>query len=131
MSPWAVVGNILWLVLGPGIAWFVFWCLSGLILALTVVGFPFAIASFRIAGFAAFPFGRRLVDARSVGEQRIPGTALGNILWFLLAGFWLVLIHAIVGLAQFITIIGIPFALANWKLAKVSLAPLGKRTTAF
>ena len=54
MSPWAVVGNILWLVLGPGIAWFVFWCLSGLILALTVVGIPFAIASFRIAGFAAF-----------------------------------------------------------------------------
>ena len=127
MSMLAIIGNVIWLVFGPGIAWFVFWSLSGVVLAITVVGLPFAIAAFRIAGFAVFPFGRRLVDAREVGEARIAGKTLANILWFLLAGVWLGLFHVIVGLTQFITIVGIPFALANWKLAKVSLAPLGKR----
>ena len=82
----AFVGNLLWFVFGgffAALEWFV---LGGL-LALTGVGLPFAFASWRIGTFAAFPFGRRLVDARWLGEPRIAGTTLANLLWIVLAGF--------------------------------------------
>ena len=123
----AFVGNVLWFIFGGGIvAWF-FWVLSGILLAVTIVGLPFAIAAFRIAGFAAFPFGRELVDARLVGEERIFGTGLANFLWIILAGVWLAISHALAGVSYCLTIIGIPFGIAHFKLAMVSFAPLGKR----
>ncbi len=128
MGIWALIGNIIWLVFGPGFACFLFWVLAGALLAITVVGLPFSIAAFRIAGFAAFPFGRELVDAETVGDERIIGTGIANILWFILAGLWLAIFHFTVGILYFITIIGIPFGLAHLKLGQVSLAPLGKRT---
>ena len=128
MGIWALLGNIIWLILGPGVACFLFWVVAGALLAITVVGLPFAIAAFRIAGFAAFPFGRQLVDAEEVGDERIFGTGIANILWFILAGIWLAVFHFLVGIFYCITIIGIPFGLAHLKLAQVSLAPLGKRT---
>ena len=124
----AFVGNVLWFVLGGGWLSCIGWALSGVVLAITVVGLPFAVAAFRIAGFAAFPFGRQLVDAELVGEQRIPLTGCVNILWVVLAGVWLAIGHAIAGVGYCITIIGIPFGLAHFKLAQVSFAPLGKRT---
>lgn len=127
MGPISLLGNLLWLFLGPGLVCFFFWVIAGSIMALTIVGMPFAIACFRIAGFAALPFGRTLVDAEEVGEQRIFGTTFFAILWMLLAGVWLTLFHLIVGFVFFITIIGIPFALAHFKLAMVSFNPLGKR----
>ncbi len=127
MSMLAIVGNVLWLIFGPGIVCFVFWVLAGGLLAITVVGLPFAVAAFRIARFAALPFGQRLVDARELGHERIAGTSLANALWVVLAGIWLALAHALLTVAYLITIIGIPFALAHWRLAAVSLAPLGKR----
>lgn len=123
----AFVGNVLWFVFGGGIfAWF-FWVVSGILLAVTIVGLPFAVAAFRIAGFAAFPFGKELVDARLVGEERVFGTGLANFLWIILAGLWLAISHALAGISYCLTIIGIPFGIAHFKLAIVSFAPLGKR----
>ena len=127
MGGWAIVGNVIWLVWGSGVACFLFWCLAGILLCLTVVGIPFGIAAFRIALFAILPFGQSLVDAEQLGEQRLAGTGLANLLWFLLAGIWLALLHGLWGLLHCLTIIGIPFGLAHFKLAGVSLAPLGKR----
>ena len=122
-----LLGNILWFVFGGGIIAGLSWLLWGVVLALTVVGIPFAFAAFRIAGFAFWPFGRELVDARSVGEERIVGTGLMNLLWIVLAGIWLAIAHVISGVVLCLTLIGIPFGLAHFKLARVSFAPLGKR----
>ncbi len=122
-----LLGNILWFVFGGGFFASLWWLLVALLLAITVVGIPFAAAAFRIAGFAAFPFGRELVDARSVGEERIVGTGLMNLLWIVLAGIWLTIAHVISGVVLCLTLIGIPFGLAHFKLARVSFAPLGKR----
>lgn len=120
--------NGLWFVLGGGVLSALLWLLAGCLLALTVVGIPFAVASFRIARFAAFPFGRRLVDAEAVGETQLPGTLLANILWVLLAGLWLAISHALAGVAYCVSIVGIPFGFAHFRLALVCFAPLGKRT---
>ena len=121
------VGNLLWFILGGGVISCVLWFLLGLLLCVTVVGIPFGFAAFRIARFAAFPFGKELIDSRLVGEGRITGTALANILWIVLAGLWLAISHALTGVAMCLTIIGIPFGLAHFKLASVCFAPLGKR----
>jgi uncharacterized membrane protein YccF (DUF307 family) len=125
-----LIGNILWFVFGGGIfSWFL-WMLAGVVLALTIVGLPFSFAAFRIARFAAFPFGRQLVDVRDVGELQIAGTGIGNLLWVLFAGLWLFISHVVCGVACFLTLIGIPFGLAHFKLAMVCFAPLGKRSIA-
>ncbi len=123
----ALIGNLLWLIFGGGIPGFLGWILCGVILCITVIGIPFGIASFRIAIFVLWPFGQELVDAELLGERRITGTGLANILWIILAGIWLALLHALVGLLMCITIIGIPFGLANFKIASAALAPMGKR----
>jgi uncharacterized membrane protein YccF (DUF307 family) len=115
-----LLGNLRWFVFGGGFAAWLAWLLVSLVLAVTVVGMPFAIAAFRIAGFAAFPFGKDLVDARIVGETRLVGTGLANLLWMIFAGIWLTVGHALAGLAYCLTIIGIPFGLAHFKLATVS-----------
>ena len=125
-----LLGNLLWFIFGGGFVAWLAWLLTGLLLAVTVVGFPFAVAAWRIAGFAAFPFGKDLVDNRIVGSTRIPGTGLANLLWILFAGIWLTIGHALAGLSYCLTIIGIPFGLAHFKLASISFAPLGKRVMA-
>ena len=76
-----LIGNILWFIFGGGIVACLAWLLLGLLLCCTVVGIPFGIAAFRIARFAAFPFGKELIDAKLVGEKRIIGTGLANFLW--------------------------------------------------
>ena len=125
-----LLGNILWFLFGGGLPLSLAWLAVGVVMALTVVGFPFAVAAWRIAGFAAFPFGRDLVDARLVGGTRIPFTGLVNFLWIILAGIWLTIGHLFLGVAYCLTIIGIPFGLAHFKLAGVSFAPLGKKVVA-
>jgi uncharacterized membrane protein YccF (DUF307 family) len=105
----------LWMALGYGVA--------GVVLGITIIGIPFAIASFRMANFALWPFGRRLVDEPTAGAM----STIGNIIWLLLAGWWLALGHILTGIALCITIIGIPLGVANFKLVPVSLLPLGKR----
>jgi uncharacterized membrane protein YccF (DUF307 family) len=120
------VGNLLWFVLGFGWFFALGWFIWGAILCLTVIGLPFGIASFRIAPFAALPFGRQLVDARMMGGDRIAGTGIAQAVWVVLAGFWLALGHAFYGVLCCITVIGIPFGMAHFKIAQIAFAPLGK-----
>ncbi|MDY0374837.1 MAG: YccF domain-containing protein [Desulfobacterium sp.] len=119
--------NILWFIFGGGFIAWLSWLLLGGLLFITVAGIPFAYAAFRIAGFAAFPFGKELVDVRILGEQRIVGTSLANFLWIILAGIWLAISHILAGISLCLTIIGIPFGFAHFKLAGVCFAPLGKK----
>ncbi|MBC7842179.1 MAG: YccF domain-containing protein [Gemmatimonadaceae bacterium] len=119
--------NLLWFVIGGGFVAGLAWLALGCLLALTIVGMPFAIAAFRIAGFAAWPFGRTLVDLRDLGERPIVGTDVANVLWVIVAGIWLWISHVVAGIAYCCTIIGIPFGFAHFRLAAVSFAPLGKR----
>lgn len=118
--------NLVWFVCGGFLSW-IGWMAAGVLLACTVIGLPWAFAAFRIAPFAAWPFGRTLVDARAVGEDRVTGTGVANVLWIVFAGLWLSLGHILAGAALCLTIIGIPFGLAHFKIAQVSWAPLGKR----
>jgi uncharacterized membrane protein YccF (DUF307 family) len=117
-----LIVNLVWFVL-HGWLLALAYLLAGLIACLLVVTIPFGIACFRLAGFAALPFGRTTVSAPGSGV----GSALGNVLWFLLIGWWLSLLHVLAGIAYCVTIIGIPFGLALFKLALVGLFPLGKR----
>lgn len=124
----ALIGNILWFIFGGGFFAAILWYLFGIIMFITIIGYPFAKAAFRIAGFAAFPFGRDLIDGRLLGEKRITGTGFVNFLWIILAGLWLAISHIFAGIALLTTIIGIPFGLAHFKLAVICFAPLGRRT---
>ncbi|HYW51008.1 MAG TPA: YccF domain-containing protein [Gemmatimonadaceae bacterium] len=118
--------NVLWFICGGFLAG-LGWLFTGLILACTIIGLPFAVAAWRIAGFAAWPFGRTLVDVRELGETPIVGTGVANVLWVIFAGIWLAIGHVTAGVGLCMTIIGIPFGLAHFRLAAVSFAPLGKR----
>jgi uncharacterized membrane protein YccF (DUF307 family) len=123
-------GNLLWFILGGGLFACLGWFLLGLLLCCTVIGIPFGMAAFRIAGFVAFPFGRELVDARLLGEKRITGTSFANFLWIILAGLWLAIGHILAGIACFLAfflVFPIFFGIAHFKLAGVCFAPLGKR----
>jgi uncharacterized membrane protein YccF (DUF307 family) len=111
--------NILWFVLGGWISG-TLWLLAGFILACTVVGLPWTPAAFRMASFSYGPFGRVVVQ-RDTGV----GSALLNILWLLLAGWWLALHHIVLAVGLAITIIGIPFAWQHVKLAGLALTPVG------
>jgi len=125
-----LIGNILWFVFGGGVVSWFLWMLAGVVLAITIVGLPFSFAAFRIARFAAFPFGRQLVDVRELGESQIAFTGIANVLWVIFAGLWLFISHVVCGVACCISLVGIPFGLAHFKLAKVCFAPLGKRSVA-
>ncbi|MCF3963048.1 YccF domain-containing protein [Streptomyces fuscigenes] len=113
--------NIIWLVL-CGFWMFLGYLAAGVLLCITVIGIPFGIAAFRIGTYALWPFGRTAIDRQDVGA----GSLVGNVLWVVLAGWWLALGHIFTGIALFVTIIGIPLALANFKLIPLSLMPLGK-----
>jgi uncharacterized membrane protein YccF (DUF307 family) len=114
--------NVVWLVLHGWILALAY-LLAGVVACVLIVTIPFGIASFRLAGFAAWPFGRTTVPTPGAGVA----SALGNVLWFLFAGWWLALLHVAAGIAYCVTIIGIPFGIALFKLALVGLFPLGKR----
>lgn len=113
--------NLIWLVLA-GFWLAVGYVVAGLICCILIITIPFGIASFRIAGYALWPFGRTVVDKRSAGA----GSVLGNVIWVIVAGWWLALGHLASGIALCLTIIGIPLGLANFKLIPISLLPLGK-----
>jgi uncharacterized membrane protein YccF (DUF307 family) len=113
--------NLIWLVLA-GFWLAVGYAIAGLICCVLIVTIPFGIASFRIAGYTLWPFGRTIVDKRSAGA----GAVLGNIIWVIFAGWWLALGHLTTGIALCLTIIGIPLGVANFKLIPISLFPLGK-----
>ncbi|MBC7304611.1 MAG: YccF domain-containing protein [Nocardia sp.] len=112
--------NILWVVLCG------FWMALGYLLAalicfILIVTIPFGIASLRLAGYVLWPFGRTVVDKPSAGA----GSLIGNVIWFVFAGWWLALGHVFTSIALAVTIIGLPFAWANLKLVPLSLFPLG------
>ena len=122
--------NILWFIFGGGFISWLAWLLAGVILAITIVGLPWSAAAFRIAGFSAAPFGRHVVPRQAVTGRHDLGTGpLGlvlNVIWVLLAGWWLAVHHVILGVLLMVTIIGIPFGLQHLKLAMISLAPIGQ-----
>jgi uncharacterized membrane protein YccF (DUF307 family) len=117
------IGNLIWFVLG-GFIMGIGWWLAGCAMILSIVGIPWARSCFVIGGFCFFPFGRQAVDRDARGTGTL-GT-LGNIIWFVLAGWWLAIGHLISAIGCAVTIIGIPFAIQHLKLAGIALAPVGK-----
>jgi uncharacterized membrane protein YccF (DUF307 family) len=116
-----LVLNIIWFVLA-GLWLAIAYTFAALICFVLIITIPFGVAALRIARFALWPFGRTLVKRPGAGVA----SGIGNILWLLLCGWWLALGHLVTGVAQCLTIIGIPLGLANFKLIPVSLLPLGR-----
>ncbi|GAA1074245.1 MULTISPECIES: YccF domain-containing protein [Pseudonocardia] len=114
--------NVVWLVLS-GFWLFLGYMLAGIVACVLVVTIPFGIASFRIGLYALWPFGRDVVRLPTAGAA----STIGNVLWIVLFGWWLVIGHIATALALAVTIIGLPLAWANLKLIPVSLLPLGSR----
>jgi uncharacterized membrane protein YccF (DUF307 family) len=113
--------NLIWLGFG-GFAMAVAYALVALLMFVLIITIPFGIASARIALFCVWPFGRTLVRRPDAGA----GSLIGNVIWIVLAGWWLALGHLVTGLLMCLTIIGIPLGLANFKLIPVSLTPFGR-----
>jgi uncharacterized membrane protein YccF (DUF307 family) len=120
--------NILWIVFG-GLWMAVGWLIAAILMAVTIIGLPWAWAAFNIASYTLLPFGRKAVSRAEYSGHDI-GTGvfglLGNIIWLVLAGWWLALGHLITAVLLAITIVGIPFAWAHLKLAGIALWPIGK-----
>jgi uncharacterized membrane protein YccF (DUF307 family) len=116
-----VLLNLIWLVFG-GLVMALGYAIVALVMFLLIITIPFGIASARIALFCLWPFGRTLVRRPDAGA----GSLIGNIIWFVLAGWWLALGHVITGALMCVTIIGIPLGLTNFKLIPISLTPFGR-----
>jgi uncharacterized membrane protein YccF (DUF307 family) len=116
-----LVLNLIWLVLS-GLWLALGYALAGVVMCILIITIPFGIASFRLAAFVLWPFGRTVVPRPDAGA---PST-IGNVVWFVLVGFWMAIAHIVTGLLLCLTIIGIPLGLGNFKLAGVAVAPLGK-----
>jgi uncharacterized membrane protein YccF (DUF307 family) len=130
MSLVALLLNFVWLACG-GLVMALGWALAGIVMALTIIGLLWARAAFTIAFYALLPFGHRAVPRDEWQGRRDLGTGalgtLGNVVWFVLAGWWLALAHLIAAVALAVTIIGIPFAWAHLKLAGLALWPIGMK----
>ncbi|HZI02862.1 MAG TPA: YccF domain-containing protein [Archangium sp.] len=113
--------NLLWIVFGGFVIWLEY-VIGGLLLCLTVVGIPFGMQCFKMAGLGLLPFGKDIVDAPGSS----PIGCLLNVFWIIVAGIWIFLSHLVLALGLAVTIIGIPFALQHVKLAMLALAPFGK-----
>jgi uncharacterized membrane protein YccF (DUF307 family) len=123
------IANLLWFILG-GLVMGLGWFLAGLVMALSVVGLPWARSCFVIGQLCFLPFGRETIDRQELTGREDLGTGalglIGNVLWFVVAGWWLALGHLTSAVANAVTIIGIPFAVQHVKLAICALAPVGK-----
>jgi uncharacterized membrane protein YccF (DUF307 family) len=113
--------NIIWLVLS-GIWLAIGYALAGLVMFILIITIPFGVQAFKLAGYSLWPFGRTVVKKPTAGA----GSVVGNILWLVLAGWWLALAHIITAFFLAITLIGIPLALGNLKLVPVALWPFGR-----
>ena len=129
MSVLSLLLNIAWIVCG-GLWMALGWIVAAVIMVITIVGIPWAKAAFNIALYTLLPFGQKAVSRADYSGQEDIGTGplgvLGNIIWLVLAGWWLALGHVIVAVLLAVTIIGIPFAWAHLKLAGIALWPVGK-----
>ena len=114
------LGNILWFVLA---GWWLAlgYVLAGVVAFILIITIPFGIASFRIAGFVVWPFGRTVVVRRDAGVWSL----IGNIIWLVVVGWELALAHLVAGALLCLTVIGIPFGVACWKMVPLALLPLG------
>jgi uncharacterized membrane protein YccF (DUF307 family) len=113
--------NVIWLILS-GIWLAIGYTLAGIVMCILIVTIPFGIQSFKLAGFSLWPFGRAVVKKPTAGAASV----IGNVLWLLLAGWWLALSHLVTAVALAITIIGLPLAWANVKLVPMALWPFGR-----
>ncbi|GAB2988470.1 YccF domain-containing protein [Saccharothrix stipae] len=113
--------NLIWLVLS-GFWLAVGYVVAGVICCVLIITIPWGLASFRIANYALWPFGRTVVDRPGAGAPSL----LGNVVWIIVAGIWLAIGHVVTGVLLCVTIIGIPLGVANFKMVPVSLMPLGK-----
>src|ERR1700744_3599578 len=129
MSAFSILLNILWILFG-GVWMAAGWLVAAIIMAITIIGLPWAKAAFNIAIYTLLPFGQRAVNREFLTGQSDIGTGplglIGNLIWLVLAGWWLALGHLLTAIALAITIIGIPFAWAHLKLAGIALWPIGK-----
>ena len=116
-----VLLNVIWLVFG-GLWLALGYAVVGIVMCILIITIPFGIASFRIALFCLWPFGRTLIRRDDAGAASV----IGNVIWFILAGWWLAIGHLVTGVLMCLTIIGIPLGLANFKLIPVSLTPFGR-----
>jgi len=113
--------NIIWVVFG-GFWLFLGYLIFGLIACIFIITIPAGVACFRIAGYALWPFGRTVVETPGAGAM----SCLSNVVWFVVAGLWLALGHIATAVAQAVTIVGIPLAIANIKMIPVTCFPFGK-----
>lgn len=120
MKPVNLVLNILWVVF-CGFWMAVGYLVAALISFVLIVTIPFGIASLRLAGYALWPFGRTTVPKPAAGV----GSMVGNVIWVIVAGWWLALGHLVTSVPLFLSVIGIPFGWANLKMIPISLMPLG------
>ena len=129
MSPLSLLLNLLWIVFG-GLWMAAGWIIAAVFMAITIIGLPWTRAAFNIAAYTLLPFGQKAVSRTQYYGHPDMGTGplgvLGNVLWLVLAGWWLALGHLITAIMLAITIIGIPFAWAHVKLAGLALWPIGK-----
>jgi uncharacterized membrane protein YccF (DUF307 family) len=116
-----LVGNILWFMFA-GLWLAIGYAIAALFCFILIITIPFGVASLRIAMFTLWPFGRVVVPKPNKGA----GSAIGNVIWFVIAGWWLTLVHIFTGAVLCLTIIGIPLGLANFKLINVGLRPFGR-----
>lgn len=123
-----LIGNLFWLLFG-GLVMGLGWVFSGILMALTIIGLPWVPAAFRIAQLSFWPFGYTAVPAPPMPNTSTDPLliAIGNVIWFLLAGWWLAIGHLLSALVCFITILGIPFGIQHLKLAQLSVFPMGTR----
>ena len=125
-----MVGNFLWFIFGGGWLAGLAGFLSGLLMYMTVIGIPWGRSCLVIGRFSLLPFGREAINRKDLRGEADLGTGtlglLGNVVWFLLAGWWLALGHVGLAISCFLSIIGIPFGIQHLKLAGASLAPVGK-----
>ncbi len=118
-----ILGNLIWLLFGGFFA-AVGYFIGGLVLCLTIIGIPWGLQCFKLAGLVLWPFGKRVVsDSNDAGCLSI----LCNIIWLICGGLYTALIHLVMGLILSITIIGIPWGRQHFKLMEISLLPFGKR----
>jgi uncharacterized membrane protein YccF (DUF307 family) len=118
--------NLLWIVLGGGFVIWLEYLIGGVLLCATIVGIPFGMQCFKIAGMGLLPFGKEIREDPTSAGGGCLGLAM-NVLWFVVAGIWIFLSHIALAVALGVTIIGIPFAIQHIKLAVLALAPFGKR----
>lgn len=123
------IGNLLWILMGGGLMALLWW-IAGILAFVSIVGIPWGRACFTIGTFTFLPFGREAIDRKVLTGRGDLGTGaagfIGNVIWFVLAGFWLAIGHTLSALTCMTTIVGIPFGIQHLKLAGISMAPIGK-----